>query len=111
MATQIPTRSREIVLERDKRCVRCGASGLVQWHHRRSRRVTGTHQHCVCNGVLLCPTCHREVHANPQESNQRGLIVSSYIDEPASIPVKTYRGWVTHDCSGNRAVFPERNTR
>lgn len=82
----------------------------MQWHHRRSRRVTGVHRHCACNGVLLCPACHTHVHAHPSESSERGLIVSSYIDEPGSIPVKTYRGWVTHDCEGHRSQFPtERN--
>lgn len=68
------------------------------------------HQHCPCNGVLLCHACHATVHASPSESAERGLIVSSFIEEPASIPVKTYRGWVTHDCLGNWAAFPVRIT-
>jgi hypothetical protein len=98
------------VLQRDGRCVRCGASGSVQWHHRRSRRVIDDHVHCACNGILLCPTCHATVHGTPADAKQRGLIVSSFIDEPSSIPVKTYRGWETHDCTGNRAALPERTT-
>ena len=105
-ATPIPTRSRQVVLERDKRCVRCGASGQVQWHHRRSRRVIDEHVHCACNGVLLCPACHSYVHATPADARARGLIVSSFIDEPHTIPVKTYRGWETHDCVGQRMPFP-----
>lgn len=108
VASTIPTRSREIVMARDRRCIRCGATGPVQWHHRRSRRVRDAHVHCAGNGVLLCPTCHAHVHAHVTESIERGLIVSAYIDEPETIPVKTYRGWVTHDHDGNRAAFPGR---
>lgn len=106
MPNPIPAQSRATVLKRDQRCVRCGAGGSAAWHHRRSRRVSGVHQHCACNGVLLCHTCHAHVHAHPSESAERGLIVSSFIDEPASIPVKTYRGWLTHDCAGEWATFP-----
>jgi hypothetical protein len=105
-ATPIPDSARAAVLKRDQRCARCGAGGPVQWHHRRSRRVRDAHVHCVCNGLALCATCHSYVHANPAESAERGLIVSSYIEEPSTIPVKTYRGWMLHTCGGTRSHFP-----
>lgn len=106
--TPIPTASRNTVMQRDQRCVRCAAGGPMHWHHRRSRRVRGEHQHCPCNGVLLCSPCHNRVHGSVAEARDSGLIVSSFIDEPATIPVKTWRGWLTHDCAGNWAQFPPR---
>lgn len=102
----IPAAARATVQRRDGRCVRCGASGATQWHHRRSRRVADAHQHCACNGVTVCGACHRWAHAHPEAARNAGLIVSVFIAEPTTIPVKTYRGWSLHTCEGERQAFP-----
>lgn len=109
MASRVPPAVYDAVLRRDRGCTRCGAT-VVQFHHRRSRRVKDDHQHCRCNGISLCPACHAWAHANPTAARESGLIVSSYIGEPSSIPIKTIRGWVHHDCVGTRQQSPERGT-
>lgn len=98
----IPPLSRRIVKTRDQgRCLRCGCpTRNGEWHHRRSRRVRGEHRHCVCNGVWLCNTCHRDVHSHPTESLESGFIVSGFIDLPGSIPIQAHYGIVLLDCHG-----------
>jgi hypothetical protein len=98
----IPPASRALVKEReDNRCLRCGVPGeRHQWHHRRSRSVVDPHQHCPCNGVLLCRTCHTWVHAHPLMARLAGLIVSRHVREPFLIPVITPWGERLHDCFG-----------
>lgn len=75
---EIPKLSRAVVMKRaDLRCERCGTgTNPGHWHHRRSRSVKDDHTHCPCNGVLLCPTCHSQVHATPFSSRGEGFIVS-----------------------------------
>ena len=99
-ATVIPPESRELVFTRDHGlCARCFMPGQ-EWHHRRSRRVRGPHQHCPCNGVLLCQFCHRWAHNHPEEAQERGFIVSIYEDHPASVPQRRPDGWWITLCDG-----------
>lgn len=96
----IPTKRREQVKARESgRCLRCQGRG-AEWHHRRSRRVTGDHQHCTCNGVWLCNTCHRWAHAKPARAFDTGFVVSTFITEPSRIAVTTLRGDIYLDCDG-----------
>jgi hypothetical protein len=89
MGLQIPERSRKLVRVREmNKCLRCAmGSQALQWHHRRSRSVRDPHQHCPCNGVLLCPTCHEWVHKHPFEARGLGLIVSRHTAVPGTVPV------------------------
>lgn len=96
----IPQESRRIVEWRDSRlCVRCGHKG-GDWHHRRTRLVRDPHQHCACNGILLCRTCHAYVHRYPTIAKALGLIVSSHCEVPGMVPVKYDQGWFILNCSG-----------
>jgi hypothetical protein len=81
------------------RCFRCHARG-AQWHHRRTRSVRDAHQHCSCNGVWLCVTCHGWVHAHPFEARAEGLIVSRHQPLPGSETAVTWFGPVLLDCVG-----------
>lgn len=101
MADPIPTSARATVATRQGgRCFRCGGRGS-EWHHRRRRRVKA-HRHCTCNGVLLCGTCHRWVHANPVSARDDGLIVSmgGATLPPWMAPARSWTGWVLLDCEG-----------
>jgi hypothetical protein len=97
---EIPTAKRAAVKVRDNwRCVRCGGPG-AEWHHRRSRSVRDEHRHDTCNGVLLCSTCHRWVHAHPFAARNTGFIVSRHA-MPFTEPVLcAMRGWVLLTCDG-----------
>lgn len=111
-ATGIPEKSRRIVRERaHDRCERCSGHGS-QWHHRRSRHIRNDHTHHPCNGVWLCDTCHRWVHANPRRAQERGFIVSRYVEEPGTVPFKALSGWYLPDCEGRliTTVITERST-
>lgn len=98
---QIPTKSREVVRERDKGlCCRCGMSATA-WHHRRSRSVKGLHQHCPCNGISLCQTCHDWVHAHPFDARSQGWIVSRSTADPGGQQMQCHRlGWIKLTCDG-----------
>lgn len=73
-----------------------------EWHHRRSRSIRDEHQHCPCNGIWLCLTCHNWVHANPFEARAHGWIVSRH-KMPNVEPVRNMRfGWLMLTCSGQR---------
>jgi hypothetical protein len=100
MSKSIPSGQRSLVKVRDNWCcVRCGMPG-AEWHHRRSRSVRDDHQHCTCNGIWLCSTCHVWAHAHPFEARNTGLIVSRHSmpgDEPVLCAV---RGWVVLTCAG-----------
>lgn len=102
MGNQIPDASRVSVRTRSHhRCERCGVPApRGEWHHRRSRSVRNEHTHCACNGVWLCGTCHREVHANPVHARDTGFIVSRHIDLPGIVAVSTPWGDRLHDCGG-----------
>jgi hypothetical protein len=62
--------------------------------------VVDAHQHCPCNGVLLCRTCHTWVHAHPLMARLAGLIVSRHVSEPWTVPISTPWGERYHDCLG-----------
>lgn len=112
MPSHIPALSRRLVKTRDKgRCVRCGCPTREgEWHHRRSRRVSGKHRHCACNGVWLCHTCHVAVHQNPEDARLYGFIVSQFVKDPGTIPVLTWYGVVTMDCQGFFTHFKSSDT-
>lgn len=96
----IPLTSRAKVREREtERCARCYGRG-AQWHHRRSRRVVRPHRHCPCNGIWLCPTCHRYLHSNPVSARNLGFILEQWEDNPYELPILTWWGWRYHLCDG-----------
>lgn len=100
--SQIPSNARAAVKVRARgRCERCGIPITAgEWHHRRSRSVTDVHQHCPCNGVWLCTTCHTWAHAHPVEARRSGFIVSRHIDFPGVVVVHTPWGARQHNCGG-----------
>lgn len=57
------------------------------------------HQHCPCNGILLCGICHKWAHDNPFQARDEGVIVSKYA-VPAEVPISTTYGTVRFDCDG-----------
>lgn len=69
------------------------------WHHRRSRSVVDEHQHCPCNGVWLCSTCHSWAHAHPFEARTTGFIVSRHA-QPSEHEVQTFLGTLHLKCDG-----------
>lgn len=100
MPNPIPTKQRKQVQHRDGgRCAKCGGPG-AHWHHRRTRTVVDEHQHCTCNGVWLCTTCHSWVHHNPNAAQTQGFIVSRYESFPGEEPVLYPDGWWALDCNG-----------
>lgn len=70
------------------------------WHHRRKRSVKDRHQHCACNGVLLCRTCHTWAHAHPVEAKVAGFVVSQFEPEPSTVRAEGWFGRVTLWCDG-----------
>jgi 5-methylcytosine-specific restriction endonuclease McrA len=97
--TQIPTKMRREINERDQhRCVRCGMAGTEQ-HHRVRRRDGG---HRRSNLVLLCGDCHRTVTLNPLTAKLTGYIVPPWLeDAAATTPLRTFTGrWVYLDDDG-----------
>jgi hypothetical protein len=97
---QIPPEARKIVGQRDNwRCGRCGVKAS-DWHHRRSRRVRDVHQHCACNGIMLCRTCHGWAHDNPEIAQMVGMIVRQFQPRPWRIPVRRLDGWWLQRCVG-----------
>jgi len=106
----IPHRSRTVVAERDRRyCVRCTGQG-TDLHHRRKRSVRDAHQHCACNLVTLCRTCHSWAHAHPMAAAEQGYIVMTWVDEPQLVRVKAWWGWVEMDCEGESIWRPGPST-
>jgi 5-methylcytosine-specific restriction protein A len=102
MAGEIPTASRQQVRRRDgNRCFRCGAPTLHgEWHHRRSRSIRDEHTHHPCNGILLCGTCHRWVHAHPLLARISGWIVSRHTALPGDVAAVSHRGSLFLKCDG-----------
>jgi 5-methylcytosine-specific restriction enzyme A len=91
---EIPEASRSAVREREKlRCLRCGGPG-TDWHHRRRRGIKGWAQHHPVNGVWLCRTCHNWAHSEVFEARRFGFIVSAYEDDPGTVPVQAWYGWI-----------------
>lgn len=89
---EIPEGSRrDVDVRQGGKCARCGVRGS-DWHHRRRRNVRDGHEHCPCNGVLLCRVDHQWVHNHPAEAKAAGFIIPT-TDLPASVPVRTVWGW------------------
>lgn len=106
MAVQITTKVRDAVYMRDNgRCVRCGAFGLTNIHHRTPRGMGGTKDKAsisLANLLTLCghgtAGCHGYIESHRAEAVENGYIVLRGTD-PATVPVKTLRGeqWFTND--------------
>lgn len=110
MGTQIPDINRILVRARELHlCARCSAPAMYgHWHHRRTRSVKDDHQHCPCNGILLCAACHQWVHAYPLGAKATGHIVSRYIAQPFTAPFRRGDGaWVQPDCLGGYEFVAE----
>lgn len=99
--------TRALITARDvERCVRCGVyvGPGMNAHHRKLRSQGG--MGTPSNGVLLCGSgttrCHGWAHSNVKKAREAGLIVPSW-DDPASVPVVTWRGAMLLDDEGNIA--------
>jgi hypothetical protein len=108
MSVTIPIEARVIVRERAMaRCERCGMPVMPgHVHHRRSRSVHDRHQHCACNLVLLCGTCHSWAHAHPVLATGDGWLVSKFVTEPGTVAVGTHWGIRRHGCYGDYTFQP-----
>jgi len=108
-ATPIPERSRNLVIARDKsKCVRCAGPCIPgEWHHRRSRSIRDAETHLPSNGILLCPECHRWVHAHPFEARSTGYIVSRYASPASEGVVHALYGPVFLDNEGGYTQMEE----
>ena len=76
-----------VLLAREmNRCACCGAMlrGRVERHHRQRRAIGGDR---LSNLICLLPEHHAAVHAHPEDSREKGLIVSSYAEDPAAAPL------------------------
>ncbi|WP_156096163.1 HNH endonuclease signature motif containing protein [Amycolatopsis jejuensis] len=76
------------VADRSKCCEKCGAGGVMHWHHRKRRSQGGTW--APSNGLRLCPPCHGWVHANPDEAKEHGWLVDRDAD-PAAVPFEHWQ--------------------
>lgn len=98
-----PIPGEQYALVRDREgghCLRCSGRG-GEWHHRgRRRERRSEHQHCACNGVWLCLTCHRWAHQHPVQAKAQGYIVASTELEPSSVAVVAWDGPVKLTCDG-----------
>ena len=99
MPNPIPAQARAILSSRDKVCLRC-LMPPSQLHHRRGRSVPDVHQHCPCNLLALCATCHEWAHAHPKSARRGGFLVPRAAEVPGHIPVKGVDGWWALGCDG-----------
>lgn len=103
--SQIPTKARGVVRERQNgQCARCG-NRYTELHHRQRRREAG---HGLEILVGLCGSDHKWAHANPVKAKEHGYIVDPYVEDVASVPIKTFMGWVRFDKDGG-TVFVDDN--
>lgn len=81
--------AKQLTLERDGHCVRCGGEAEVV-HHRIPRGMGGRSDEKVnyglANLVCLCNPCHRWIHENPGEAYPTGLLLHWW-DDPESFPL------------------------
>jgi hypothetical protein len=102
MSNPIPTAARKAAQERSMgRCEACGGRAR-ELHHRRSRRVSDRHTHCLCVLVHLCSTCHAKAHQHPEVGKLWGLVVTQWAQEPSEHPFQHHSlGWVRPTCDGS----------
>ena len=101
MGNPIPTRVRAVVRERDAgHCLRCGAGGDLEVHHRRRRGVRDGREHGYENCLSLCFTCHCWVHAHPLEARQAGFIVSMHEADVEMVVLASFMGPVILEVDG-----------
>lgn len=101
----IPTRTRQLVRERDGgQCIRCGCPG-TEISHRKRRREGG---HEMSNLCLACGPCHRGwAHANPQAAMDTGFMISVHGPDPQTVPIKTFYGWAILTDDGQIHASPD----
>lgn len=66
-------------------------------HHRRPGGMGGTSrpdQHTLPNVIAVADHVHRGIHGNPHWSEPHGLLLPTSEQDPAQVPVWTFRGWV-----------------
>lgn len=96
--SDIPTRARELVrIRQNGQCARCGVA-YTDLHHRQRRREAG---HAVGILVGLCRKDHNWAHSNPSAAKADGYIIGPHENEPTSVPLKSFVGWVLFDNDGN----------
>lgn len=110
--------AREIVQQRDAgRCQKCGQHvdslpyGGSQ-HHRRARGMGGVRNNRLdvpSNLVTLCGNgtqgCHGWIEHHRQDATRDGWLISKLsVDDPESIPLLTYQGWVYLLDGGSRVA-------
>ena len=97
----IPMAARKTVWERqNNQCARCGGRGY-QIHHRMRRREGG---HAVSNLVGLCRSDHEWAHKFPNAAKDDGYIIATHVDDPATVPIRTFMGPVLFDDKGGITV-------
>jgi hypothetical protein len=69
------------------RCEACASARAAHVHHRKLRRFG---DHTLINLLHVCLECHNTIHANPTDSYDRGLLVHSFVEDPADILVVPY---------------------
>jgi hypothetical protein len=93
-------------------CNYCAMNGY-EVHHRRSRRVADDHQHCLCNLLLMCRTCHAGAHVSDNaRARLEGYIVTQWEKEPMWVPMITIVGgmpyWQMTTCDGRAPALCDR---
>lgn len=100
--------AREVVFTRARnRCEVCGGPA-TDYSHRRTRSVVGEHQHCPCNGIAACRTCHTRMHDHPETARGDGLHVSRYVQRPSDVPVRLKGAWWLLTCEGTMSLTDRR---
>lgn len=96
--------AREVVFTRARnRCEVCGGPA-TDYSHRRTRSVVGEHQHCPCNGIAACRTCHDRMHKHPQAARADGLHVSRYVPRPGDKTVRLKGALWLLACDGTMSL-------
>lgn len=66
-------RARDEAFRRDGwRCRVCGSPSQLHAHHVRRRSQGGRDE--ASNLLTVCAPCHRDIHDNPADSRERGLL-------------------------------------